>query len=128
MDKPGVTITYARGKATPPRIALQMPRFVRSIRPERQLDPTAFAAEHGVTHVFSDNCYGAWAELPGVPNVFLTHQLVARSRLRSGPWATVQGSPVCGGLRRSVGARHRGLYPRRSLGPAVDVQHAFIGP
>lgn len=74
VEKPGVTIRYARGIGTLPRIALQMPGFVRSIAEERHWT-TAFAAECGVTHVFSDNCYGARAELPGVTNVFMSHQL-----------------------------------------------------
>ena len=69
-----MTITYARGTATLPRIALQMPRFVRSIARERAWT-TAFARQHDVTHVFSDNCYGAWADVGGVSNVFMTHQL-----------------------------------------------------
>ena len=74
VEKPGVTITYARGIATLPRIALQMPRFVRSIAREHAW-ATALARRHGVTHVFSDNCYGAWADVDGVSNVFMTHQL-----------------------------------------------------
>lgn len=74
VDKPGVTITYARGIATLPLIALQMPRFVRSIARERAWT-TAFVHRHGVTHVFSDNCYGAWADVDGVSNVFMSHQL-----------------------------------------------------
>jgi len=74
VDKPGVTMTYARGIATLPRIALHMPRFVRSIAQERAWTST-FAHRHGVTHVFSDNCYGAWADVVGVSNVFMTHQL-----------------------------------------------------
>ena len=96
MEKPGVTIRYAQGRGTLPRIALQMPGFVRSIAAERNWT-TAFAAEHGVTHVFSDNCYGARAELPGVTNVFLSHQLNRRSRRRSGV-GHVCRSPVCGSL------------------------------
>ena len=74
VNKPGVTITYARGIATLPRIAMQMPRFVRSIARERTWT-TEFARHHGVTHVFSDNCYGAKADVAGVSNVFMTHQL-----------------------------------------------------
>lgn len=74
VDKPGVTIVYARGLATLPRIALQIPRFVRSIARERSWT-TEFARLHKVTHVFSDNCYGAWADVDGVRNVFMTHQL-----------------------------------------------------
>jgi len=74
VEKPGVTIRYARGVGTLPRIALQMPSFIRSIAAERSWT-LAFAAEHGVTHVFSDNCYGAHAQREGVTNVFMSHQL-----------------------------------------------------
>lgn len=74
VEKPGVTIRYARGIGTLPKIALQMPGFVRSIGTERAWT-RAFALREGVTHVFSDNCYGALADLSGVSNVFMTHQL-----------------------------------------------------
>lgn len=74
VEKPGVTIRYGRGWSTLPRIALQMPGFIRSIAHERRWT-TAYAAEHGVTHVFSDNCYGARGALAGVNNVFMSHQL-----------------------------------------------------
>lgn len=74
VEKPGVTIRYARGIGTLPKIALQMPGFVRSIAAERAWT-RAFALREGVTHVFSDNCYGALAEVPGISNVFMTHQL-----------------------------------------------------
>ena len=87
VEKPGVTIRYAQGRGTLPRIALQMPGFVRSIAAERNWT-TAFAAEHGVTHVFSDNCYGARAELPGVTNVFLSHQLNPPVPAAVRGWAT----------------------------------------
>ena len=74
VEKPGVTVRYARGWATLPRIALQMPRFMGSFRRERQWT-TEFSRNQGVTHVLSDNCYGAHAELEGVSNVLMTHQL-----------------------------------------------------
>ena len=91
----GVTIRYAQGRGTLLRIALQMPGFVRSIAAERNWT-TAFAAEHGVTHVFSDNCYGARAA-SGVTNVFLSHQLnpPVPAAVRGGPRCR---SPVCGSL------------------------------
>ena len=74
VEKPGVTIRYANGRATLPRIALQMPRFMGSFRRERRWT-TEFSSNEGVTHVLSDNCYGARAELDGVSNVLMTHQL-----------------------------------------------------
>ena len=48
VEKPGVTIRYGRGWSTLPRIALQMPGFIRSIARERRWT-TAYTAEHGVT-------------------------------------------------------------------------------
>ena len=74
VEKPGTTIRYAKGIGTLPRIALQMPAFIRSIGEERRWT-TGHAMTHGVTHIFSDNCYGARAELDGVSNVFMSHQL-----------------------------------------------------
>jgi len=74
VEKPGVTIRYARGIGTLPRIALQMPGFIKSISEEHRWT-TEFALTHGVTHVFSDNCYGAWADVAGVSNVLMSHQL-----------------------------------------------------
>ncbi len=74
VEKPGVTIHYAKGVGTLARIAWQMPRFLRSFRKEREWT-TAYARQHGVTHVLSDNCYGGRAELPSVSNVLMTHQL-----------------------------------------------------
>lgn len=74
VEKPGVTIRYAHGIGTLTRIAMQMPRFVRSISRERRWAST-FTREQGVTHVFSDNCYGAWSDAPGVSNVLMSHQL-----------------------------------------------------
>ncbi len=74
IEKPGVTIRYAHGISTLARIALQMPGFVRSISKERHWTST-LAREQGVTHVFSDNCYGAWSNAPGVSNVLMSHQL-----------------------------------------------------
>ena len=107
VEKPGVTIRYAQGLGTLPRIALQMPGFVRSIAAERNWT-TAFAAQHGVTHVFSDNCYGARAELPGVTNVFLSHQLnpPVPAAVRGGPRLSFAGmrKPLtkCGSPTRTV--------------------------
>lgn len=73
IDKPGVAITYGRGKATRFRIAAQMPRFAASIRAERRWTRSTVSA-FGITHVLSDNCYGC-APPSGVPSVLLTHQL-----------------------------------------------------
>lgn len=73
IDKPGVAITYGRGKATRLRIARQMPGFAASIRAERHWTQRTIS-ELGITHVFSDNCYGCTPP-PGVPSVLLTHQL-----------------------------------------------------
>ena len=74
VEKPGVTIRYAHGIGTLARIAMQMPGFVRSISKERRWTST-FTRAKGITHVFSDNCYGAWSDAPGVANVLMSHQL-----------------------------------------------------
>ena len=127
VEKPGVTIRYGRGWSTLPRIALQMPGFIRSIARERRWT-TAYAAAHGVTHVFSDNCYGARADLAGVNQVFMSHQLQP-------PVPT-----VARGLARSMVRRYAGRFdavwvpdtPQRSLAGAlsesVSSPTRYIGP
>jgi hypothetical protein len=73
VDKPGVTIRYAKGRATLLRIGLQIPRFVASFRKERHWTHR-FILQNGVTHVLSDNCYGCHAGPTGARSVFMTHQ------------------------------------------------------
>ena len=73
VEKPGVTIRYAKGRSTLLRIGLQIPRFMASFRTERQWTHR-FVHQHGVTHVFSDNCYGCHAKTSGARSAFMTHQ------------------------------------------------------
>ena len=73
VEKPGVTIRYAKGRTTLLRIGLQIPRFVASFRKERQWTQ-GFIMENEVTHLFSDNCYGCHAGSTQARSVFMTHQ------------------------------------------------------
>ncbi|MDG2426233.1 MAG: glycosyltransferase [Flavobacteriales bacterium] len=74
FEKPGTEVRYnARGGLLGQfTIASQLPRFVRSARLEQQWIQ-AFCAQHGITHIVSDNCYGAWT--PDLPCAIITHQL-----------------------------------------------------
>lgn len=141
VEKPGVHIRYARGSATLPRIGLQMPGFIRSIGEERRWT-RGFVPENGVTHVFSDNCYGACASLPGVSNVFMSHQLhppvpfpmdvlargMVRRHLMAFDEVWVPDAPdraLSGGLSAPLlpGTRYIGPLSRfQALGPKEDGQ------
>ena len=73
LEKPGVHIRYAKGHLTLPQIALQMPAFLRSIAQERRWIKSLM--EHtAITHVISDNCYGAHPPSHDVPSALITHQ------------------------------------------------------
>lgn len=74
IDKPGVTITYAKGWGTLPRIASQMPGFLSSIARERRWTADEVKRRR-ITHVFSDNCYGCHSGRPEVPSILMSHQL-----------------------------------------------------
>ena len=126
IDKPGVAITYGRGKATRIRIARQMPRFAASIRAERHWTRSTVSA-FGITHVFSDNCYGC-APPSSVPSVLLTHQLrlpvpwvlrpIARFRVRH--WCRPFGATWVPDLPDSV------LAGKLSLPLTSNTE--FVGP
>lgn len=69
--KPGPEIKYAR-RGNLIKIALQIPAFLSSIRSEKQWT-VAQVAQHNVSHIVSDNCYGV--AHPTVPSALISHQL-----------------------------------------------------
>ena len=74
IDKPGVTIRYGAGRDTRFRIAAQLPGYLVATSRERRWVRQAIP-QRGITHVFSDNCYGCTAAASGVSSVLLSHQL-----------------------------------------------------
>ncbi|RPG80548.1 MAG: hypothetical protein CBC74_005745 [Crocinitomicaceae bacterium TMED114] len=132
IEKPGVTIQYARGAGTLLRIAAQMPGYLASVSAERRWT-RATVASRGITHVFSDNCYGCSPGRPEIPSVLLSHQLrlpvpallrpLARAQVRR--WARTfdaiwvpdaTGSPLAGPLSHAVSA------PTHYVGPLSRFQ------
>jgi len=89
IDKPGVTIQYARGSGTLLRIAAQMPGYLASIAAERRWTRDT-AVQLGITHVFSDNCYGCTPGKLGLPSVLMSHQLHLPVPIGLGPLARLQ--------------------------------------
>lgn len=94
VEKPGTEIRYAHGRRTLPTIALQMPAFLSSIAKERAWTKDIIQ-RRGITHVISDNCYGAHPPKGHIPSALISHQVsppvptlargVARAQVRS--WA-----------------------------------------
>ena len=70
-NKPGAEIKYAK-RGTLLKIAGQMPRFLKSIAAEMDWTRT-IVESYGITHIISDNCYGA--HHPKIPSVLISHQL-----------------------------------------------------
>jgi UDP:flavonoid glycosyltransferase YjiC (YdhE family) len=70
-EKPGSDIEYAR-RGNLIKIGLQIPSFLSSIKSEENWT-ASLVAEHNITHIISDNCYGVWH--PSVPAVLISHQL-----------------------------------------------------
>ena len=81
-EKPNQEILYAK-HANRLKIALQIPGFLNNIGAERQWTKQ-FVNSHRITHVVSDNCYGASTSV--VPCALISHQwhLPVQS---SGQWA-----------------------------------------
>ena len=88
VEKPGIEIRYANGRRTLPTIALQMPAFLSSIAKERAWTKDIIE-QRGITHVISDNCYGAHPPKKDRPSVLISHQVsppvptIARSVARA---------------------------------------------
>jgi hypothetical protein len=69
-EKPNQSISYAkRGNAI--KIAWQIPGFLRNISREQKWTE-AFVAQHGITHILSDNCYGVHSSQAS--SILLSHQ------------------------------------------------------
>lgn len=72
LKKPGYGITYSRNYPVSLAILGQIPSILLTIiREHRWLKKTI--AQHGITEVVSDNCYGLWNR--EVFSIFITHQL-----------------------------------------------------
>jgi hypothetical protein len=69
--KPGPAIQYAR-RGNLLKITRQIPSFLRNIRAEENWT-NSVVAQHGITHIVSDNCYGV-AHFD-VPAALISHQL-----------------------------------------------------
>ena len=77
----GYRVTYAQSAVgTFTALARQIPGLLRSIKAENSWLETA-VAEHRIDAVISDNRYGLYH--PRVPSVFMTHQLLVKTPLRS---------------------------------------------
>ena len=74
LPKPGTHIQYAPGRWTSIKIAGQLPSFLRSISAEKRW-LSAQLATGSITHVVSDNCYGACPARLGVSSALMTHQI-----------------------------------------------------
>jgi len=70
-ELPPYAVTYPT-RSMPLNVAWQFPRWVRTIWRERRCCEE-IVAELGIDRIVSDNRFGCY--VPGVPSVFLTHQL-----------------------------------------------------
>ena len=141
VEKPGTEIRYAHGRRTLPTIALQMPAFLSSIAKERAWTKDIIG-QRGITHVVSDNCYGAHPPKGTVPSALISHQVsppvptiargVARAQVRR--WAAHFSEVWIPDTGEGAMAGHLSVPPflhPRFIGPlsrfsALDDAHAPI--
>lgn len=83
LDLPGYNLHYGKNRwQTLGHLVLQVPKMLRTIRREQRW-LRAFLQQQPVDAVISDNRFGFYA--PGIPSVFITHQLAVKTSL--GQWA-----------------------------------------
>ena len=70
-ELPAYAVTYPT-RSMPLNVALQLPRWLRTIWRERRCC-ARLVEELGIDRIVSDNRFGCY--LPGTPSIFLTHQL-----------------------------------------------------